>query len=242
MFTGCGTALVTPFKPDLSLDEAATRRLIQRQIREGIDFLVPCGTTGESPTLTREEHLHVVLIAVEEARKAGRKVPVLAGCGGYNTAEVIELAKELQLLGVDGLLSVTPYYNKVTQEGLYRHYKAIADAVPLPIVVYNVPGRTGVNVETATLKRLVGDREYLRSEGSLGQHQPDRGSVPQPPRYLRHIIRRRYHHHPAVRVGRTRSDFGGLEPDSRRDDQACAARRSRRFRRCACDTAPMVRR
>ena len=154
MFTGCGTALVTPFKPDLSLDAAATRRLIQRQIGEGIDFLVPCGTTGESPTLTREEHLHVVQIAVEEARKAGRKVPVLAGAGGYSTAEVIELAKELQLLGVDGLLSVTPYYNKVTQDGLYRHYKAIADAVPLPIVVYNVPGRTGVNVETATLKRL----------------------------------------------------------------------------------------
>jgi 4-hydroxy-tetrahydrodipicolinate synthase len=154
MFTGCGTALVTPFKPDLSLDTAATRRLIERQIREGIDFLVPCGTTGESPTLTREEHLRVVQIAVEEARKAGRKVPVLAGAGGYNTAEVIELAKELQLLGVDGLLSVTPYYNKVTQDGLYRHYKAIADAVPLPIVVYNVPGRTGVNVETATLKRL----------------------------------------------------------------------------------------
>ena len=154
MFTGCGTALVTPFKPDLSLDEAATRRLVERQIREGIDFLVPCGTTGESPTLTREEHLRVVQIAVEEARKAGRKVPVLAGAGGYNTAEVIELAKELEHLGVDGVLSVTPYYNKVTQEGLYRHYKAIADAVPLPIVVYNVPGRTGVNVETATLKRL----------------------------------------------------------------------------------------
>ncbi len=154
MFTGCGTALVTPFKPDLSLDVAATRRLIQRQIHEGIDFLVPCGTTGESPTLTREEHLQVVLISVEEARKAGRKVPVLAGCGGYNTAEVIELGKELQLLGVDGLLSVTPYYNKVTQDGLYRHYKAIADAVPLPVMVYNVPGRTGVNVETATLKRI----------------------------------------------------------------------------------------
>ena len=154
MFTGCGTALVTPFKQDLSLDEAATRRLVQRQIREGIDFLVPCGTTGESPTLTREEHLRVVEISVEESRKAGRKVPVLAGAGGYNTAEVIDLAKELQHLGVDGLLSVTPYYNKVTPDGLYRHYKAIADAVPLPIVVYNVPGRTGVNVEPATLKRL----------------------------------------------------------------------------------------
>jgi len=154
MFTGCGTALVTPFKQDLSLDEAALRTLVQRQIREGINFLVPCGTTGESPTLTRAEHLRVVEITVEEARKAGRKVPVVGGAGGYNTAEVIELGKELQHLGVDGLLSVTPYYNKVTQEGLYRHYKAIAEAVPLPIIVYNVPGRTGVNVETATLKRL----------------------------------------------------------------------------------------
>jgi len=154
MFKGCGTALVTPFKQDLSLDEATMRKLVQRQIREGIDFLVPCGTTGESPTLTRDEHLRVVEITVQEAHKAGRKVPVVGGAGGYNTAEVIELAKELQHLGVDGLLSVTPYYNKVTQDGLYRHYKAISDAVPLPIIVYNVPGRTGVNVETSTLKRL----------------------------------------------------------------------------------------
>jgi 4-hydroxy-tetrahydrodipicolinate synthase len=154
MFSGCGTALVTPFKAELSVDEATMRKLVQRQIREGINFLVPCGTTGESPTLTRAEHLRVVEITVDEARKADRKVPVVGGAGGYNTAEVIELAKELQHLGVDGLLSVTPYYNKVTQDGLYRHYKAIADAVPLPIIVYNVPGRTGVNVETATLKRL----------------------------------------------------------------------------------------
>jgi 4-hydroxy-tetrahydrodipicolinate synthase len=154
MFTGCGTALVTPFKKDLSLDDAAMRKLVRRQIDEGIDFLVPCGTTGESPTLTRAEHLRVVEITVEEARKSKRKVPVVGGAGGYNTAEVIELGRELQHLGVDGILSVTPYYNKVTQEGLYLHYKAIADAVPLPIIVYNVPGRTGVNVETATLRRL----------------------------------------------------------------------------------------
>jgi 4-hydroxy-tetrahydrodipicolinate synthase len=154
MFSGCGTALVTPFHQDSSLDEATLRKLVQRQIREGIDFLVPCGTTGESPTLTRAEHLRVVEITVEEARKATRKVPVVGGAGGYNTAEVIEVAKELEHLGVDGLLSVTPYYNKVTQDGLYRHYKAIADAVPLPIIVYNVAGRTGVNVETPTLKRI----------------------------------------------------------------------------------------
>jgi len=151
MFTGCGTALVTPFRRDLTIDEAALRRLVRRQIEEGINFLVPCGTTGESPTLSRPEHLRVVQIAVEEAKG---KVPVLGGAGGYNTAEVIELARELQHIGVDGILSVTPYYNKPTQEGLYQHYKAIAAAVPLPIVVYSVQGRTGVNVEPATLKRL----------------------------------------------------------------------------------------
>jgi 4-hydroxy-tetrahydrodipicolinate synthase len=151
MFTGCGTALVTPFRSDLSLDEAALRRLLRRQIEAGVNFLVPCGTTGENPTLTREEHLRVVEITVEEAQG---KVPVLAGAGGYNTAEVIELAREVAKLGADGILSVTPYYNKPTPEGLYQHYRAIAAAVPLPIIVYSVQGRTGVNVEPATLKRL----------------------------------------------------------------------------------------
>ncbi len=151
MFTGCGTALVTPFREDLSLDEAALRRLLRRQLEAGIDFLVPCGTTGENPTLTRAEHLRVVEITLQEA--AGR-APVLAGCGGYNTAEVIELARELEALKVDGLLSVTPYYNKPTQEGLYQHYKALAAATRLPIVVYSVQGRTGVNVEPPTVRRL----------------------------------------------------------------------------------------
>jgi len=151
MFTGCGTALVTPFKQDQSLDEARLRELVRRQIEAGIDFLVPCGTTGESPTLSRKEHLRVVEIVLEEAQ--GVK-PVLAGAGGYNTAEVIELAQELEMMGVDGILSVTPYYNKPTQEGLYQHYKAIAGAIKLPIVVYSVQGRTGVNVEPATLVRL----------------------------------------------------------------------------------------
>ncbi len=151
MFTGCGTALVTPFRSDLSLDEPALRRLVRRQIQAGIDFLVSCGTTGESPTLTRREHLRVIEITLEES---GGKIPVLAGAGGYNTAEVIELAKEIRQLGADGILSVSPYYNKPTQEGLYQHFKAIATAVPLPIVIYNIQGRTAVNVETATLKRL----------------------------------------------------------------------------------------
>jgi 4-hydroxy-tetrahydrodipicolinate synthase len=151
MFTGTGTALVTPFRGDGSLDEATLRTLIKRQIDAGIDFLVPCGTTGESPTLTHEEHLRVVEIAVELAK--GR-VPVLAGAGGYNTAEVIALARELAALGADGILSVTPYYNKPTQEGLFQHYRAIAGAVPIPIILYSVQGRTGVNVEPATVKRL----------------------------------------------------------------------------------------
>ncbi len=168
-FTGCGTALVTPFRKDQSLDEETLRKLVRRQIQAGINFLVPCGTTGENPTMTRAEHLRVVGITVEEAKG---KVPVLAGAGGYNTSEVIELAKELQHLGADGLLSVTPYYNKPTQEGLYQHYKAIAAAVPLPIVVYSVQGRTSVNVEPSTLKRLaeigniVGVKE---ASGNVGQ-------------------------------------------------------------------------
>lgn len=151
MFTGTGTALVTPFRTDSSLDGTSLRALIKRQIDAGIDFLVPCGTTGESPTLTHEEHLRIVEIAVELAMG---KMPVLAGAGGYNTAEVIALARELADLGADGILSVTPYYNKPTQEGLYQHYRAIAEAVPLPIILYSVQGRTGVNIEPATVKRL----------------------------------------------------------------------------------------
>src|SRR5712692_6111855 len=152
-FQGCGTALVTPFRRDLSLDEVALRRLVRRQIEAGIHFLVPCGTTGENPTLSRREHLRVVEITLEEARG---KTPVLAGAGGYNTEEVIELAREIEALGADGILSVTPYYNKPTPEGLYQHFKAIASATRLPIVIYNVPGRTGTNVDPATLARLAG--------------------------------------------------------------------------------------
>jgi 4-hydroxy-tetrahydrodipicolinate synthase len=150
-FIGCGTAMVTPFRRDLSLDEAALRRLVKRQIAAGINFLVPCGTTGESPTLTQEEHLRVVAITLEEAKG---KVPVLAGAGGYNTQHVIGTARECERLGADGILSVTPYYNKPTQEGLFQHYKAIAAAISLPIVLYNVPPRTNVNIEPATLRRL----------------------------------------------------------------------------------------
>jgi 4-hydroxy-tetrahydrodipicolinate synthase len=151
MFTGCGTALVTPFRQNLSLDEEALRRLVRRQVDAGINFLVPCGTTGESPTLSRAEQKRVVEITIEETRG---KVPVVAGAGGNDTAHVIELARELKDIGANGILSVAPYYNKPTQEGMYQHYKAIASAVSLPIIVYNIPGRTGVNIEPALLKRL----------------------------------------------------------------------------------------
>jgi len=150
-FKGCGTAMVTPFQKDLSLDEVALRKLIRRQIAGGINFLVPCGTTGESPTLSHEEHLRVVAITIEEAKE---KVPVLGGAGGYDTRKVIEMAREIERLGADGILSVTQYYNKPTQEGLYHHYKAIASAISLPIILYNVPPRTNVNIEPATLRRL----------------------------------------------------------------------------------------
>jgi 4-hydroxy-tetrahydrodipicolinate synthase len=152
-FTGCGTALVTPFTRSGGLDESGVRRLARRQIDAGIHFLVPCGTTGETPTLTADERLRVVDIIVEEAK--GR-VPVLAGAGGYNTHEVIETAQQMARAGADGILSVAPYYNKPTPEGLYQHYKAIAEAVPVPVIVYNVPGRTGVNVDVATITRLSG--------------------------------------------------------------------------------------
>ena len=150
-WTGVGTALVTPFTRSGELDEQAVRRLGRRQIDAGVHFLVPCGTTGESPTLSDAERVRVVEILVDEARG---EVPVLAGAGGYSTRDVIALSGDMQRAGAAGLLSVTPYYNKPTQEGLYLHYRAIANSTPLPIIVYNVQGRTGVNVETSTLLRL----------------------------------------------------------------------------------------
>jgi 4-hydroxy-tetrahydrodipicolinate synthase len=148
---GCGTALVTPFRSDGSLHEEALESLVNWQIGEGIHFLVPCGTTGENPTMTHEEHLTVVDITT---RTAAGRVPIIAGAGGNDTAKIISLIAELKMLGVDGVLSVAPYYNKPTQEGLYRHYRALAESTDLPIIVYNVPGRTGVNILPDTLLRL----------------------------------------------------------------------------------------
>ena len=150
-FTGVGTALVTPFRKDGSLDEPAIRRLARRQIDGGVHFLSPVGTTGEAPTLSHSEKLRVVELVVEENN--GR-LPVLAGAGSYDTRETIALVRDIEKVGADGILSVTPYYNKPTQEGLYQHYKAIAESTRLPIVLYNVPGRTGVNIEVPTTVRL----------------------------------------------------------------------------------------
>ncbi len=168
-FTGLGTALVTPFTKSGEVDEQAVRRLARRQIDQGTHFLVPIGTTGESPTLDDRERIRVVELVVDEAKG---KAPVLAGCGGYNTREVIHLAKEMQNVGADGLLSVTPYYNKPTQEGIVQHFRAIADATPLPIILYNIAGRTGVNIETPTLARLAETPNIIgvkEASGSLSQ-------------------------------------------------------------------------
>jgi 4-hydroxy-tetrahydrodipicolinate synthase len=142
---------VTPFKRDGALDEAAVTRLARRQVDAGIHFLVPCGTTGESPTLSEDERVRVVELVVAAA---DGRVPVLAGAGGYDTREVIHTAQRMKQAGAAGILSVTPYYNKPTPEGLFQHYSAIAGEVGLPIIVYNVPGRTGCNVDVATLVRL----------------------------------------------------------------------------------------
>jgi len=139
MFRGAIVAIVTPFK-DGRVDEEALRKLIEFQIESGTDGIVPCGTTGESATLSHEEHDRVIEITVEAVRK---RVPVIAGTGSNSTKEAIRLTEHAYKVGADGALLVTPYYNKPTQEGLYQHYKAIADAVPVPIILYNVPGRTG---------------------------------------------------------------------------------------------------
>lgn len=152
-FTGVGTALITPFTKKGAVDEQAVRKLAARQIEAGVHFLVPCGTTGEAPTLSNEERRRVVELVVNEVE--GRAM-VLAGAGGYDTRDVIRSIAELEKTGVHGILSVTPYYNKPTQEGLYQHFRAIAERTRLPIVLYNVPGRTGCNIEPATLARLAG--------------------------------------------------------------------------------------
>jgi 4-hydroxy-tetrahydrodipicolinate synthase len=167
---GCGTALVTPFHQDGSIDDAALRNLVAWQVESGIDFLVPCGTTGETPTLTHDEWLYVIDATIEIG--AGR-VPIVAGATSNSTHDAVEKAKEVATRsGVDAILTASPYYNKPTQEGQYRHFRAIAEAVNKPIILYNVPGRTGANIEPSTLARLaevpniVGVKE---ASGNIGQ-------------------------------------------------------------------------
>ncbi len=150
--SGCGTAIVTPFKTDGSIDEPALRSFVNWQVEQGIDFLVPCGTTGETPTLTQEEWLRVIHITIEVVN--GR-VPIVAGATSNCTREAVEKAQTVaKIKGVDAILTASPYYNKPTQEGQYQHFKAIAEAVDKPLVLYNVPGRTAANIEPATLARL----------------------------------------------------------------------------------------
>lgn len=151
IFRGVFTALVTPFNKNLTIDEKALEALVEFQIEQGINGLVPVGTTGESPTLNHEEHLRVIEIVV---KKSAGRVPVIAGTGSNSTDEAIEYTKSALAIGADASLQVAPYYNKPTQEGLYRHFSAIADAVDMPLVVYNIPGRSSVNIEGDTLLRL----------------------------------------------------------------------------------------
>ncbi len=167
---GCGTALVTPFKTGQSIDEKALRRLVEWQIESGIHFLVPCGTTGETPTLSKDEWLRVIDITIEVAN--GR-VPIVAGATSNCTADAVEKARELgRRKGVDAILTASPYYNKPTQEGQYQHFKAIAEAVDKPLVLYSVAGRTGVNIEPATLGRLAKIPNIIavkEASGNIGQ-------------------------------------------------------------------------
>lgn len=168
--SGSAVALVTPFKKDLSVDEAALRRLVNIQIEAGTDILLPCGTTGESPTITEEEQRRIIEIVCDEAK--GR-VRVAAGAGTNSTRDAIELAEAAEKAGATAILSVAPYYNKPTQEGLYQHYKAIAEAVSVPVIIYNVPGRTGINISVDTIIRLAEEFENIQAvkeaSGNMGQ-------------------------------------------------------------------------
>jgi len=177
---GCGTALVTPFRKDGAIDEPALRSLVAWQVESGIDFLVPCGTTGETPTLSREEWLRVIDITIEVA---GGRVPIVAGATSNSTRDAVEKAQTVAARrGVDAILTASPYYNKPTQEGQYLHFKAIAEAVEKPLILYNVPGRTGANLEPATLARLaqipniIGVKE---ASGNIGQIADVCNAVPE---------------------------------------------------------------
>lgn len=169
MFKGSIVALVTPFK-DGKVDDNKLRELVEFQIENGTSGIVPCGTTGESPTLDNDEHIHVIETCVKVANK---RVPIIAGTGSNSTSEAVELTKHAQEVGADGALVVTPYYNKPTQKGLYRHFKAVADNVTIPIILYNIEGRTARNIETETVAKLARDCKNIigvkEASGSLEQ-------------------------------------------------------------------------
>ena len=177
---GCGTALVTPFKTDGSIDEPALRALVKWQVESGIDFLVPCGTTGETPALTADEIRRVIELTIDEA--AGR-VPIVAGATSNATREAVEKAKAVATIkGVDAILTASPYYNKPTQEGQFQHFKAIAEAVDKPLVLYNVPGRTAANIEPATLARLAQIKNIVavkEASGNISQIADVFNAVPE---------------------------------------------------------------
>ena len=175
---GCGTALITPFKRDGSLDLDALRKLVRFQLGEGIHFLVPCGTTGETPALEHDEYLQVIRTVLEEVQS---RVPVVPGVTGNYTAKVVAMAREVAALGVQAILSAAPYYNKPTQEGLYQHFKAIAEAAAIPVVLYNVPGRTSSNIEPATVARLAKIANIIgikEASGSITQQMDVLAQVP----------------------------------------------------------------
>ncbi len=177
---GCGTALVTPFQSDGSLDKPALRALVEWQVESKIDFLVPCGTTGETPTLAPDEVRQVIELTIEVA---GGKVPIVAGATSNSTREAVEKAKAVaKIKGVDFILTASPYYNKPTQEGQYQHFKAIAEAVDKPLVLYNVPGRTGANLEPATLARLAEIKNIVavkEASGNMSQIADVCNAVPE---------------------------------------------------------------
>ena len=236
-FTGVGTALITPFTKDGSLDESAIKRLARRQIDAGVHFLSPCGTTGEAPTLSHRDKLRVVELVVEESN--GR-IPVLAGAGGYDTREVIELARDMERVGADGLLSVTPYYNKPTQEGLYQHFKAIAESVTLPnraLQRADPHQREHVGRDDAAAR---GDSEHRRDQGSRDERRAlVRRSSPSAREGFHLLERRRSADGGGDGGRRPRRGVGGLERSPGGDGADRRAVREGRLRRRA-QAAPLA--
>src|SRR5215831_15691583 len=168
-FQGTGTAMITPFKTDGSIDEKALRRFVDFQIDGGVDMLLPCGTTGEGATLDEDETDRVIQIVIEQAN---RRVPVIVGAGSNSTAKAVQMTKRIKKIGADGVLSVGPYYNKHTQQGYYEHFRSIAEAEDIPVIVYNVPGRTGGNIEARTMLRLAEMPNIVavkEASGNIGQ-------------------------------------------------------------------------